>query len=182
MKITFGKFAAMFTLILCCAWSAFAQTERERGIDLYEKGDYKAAAAILEKATQADKKDGEAWRFLAMVYTRANELKLARKAFGKAVDFDDKDLKANYDTPIKIISKSPAKYTEQAMQNQTVGRVKLAVEFGADGKIKYIVPIVTLPYGLTESAVKAARGIQFEPAIRNGKTVTVISFVEYTFK
>ena len=171
----------IFALLLCFANVAFAQTEREKGIELYEKGDYKAAAESLQKATQTDSKDGEAWRFLGMAYARTNELKKSAKAFGEADNFADKDLNAGYDAPVEITSRGYPRFTEKSRLNQTMGIIKLAVEFGSDGKIKYVVTIRGLPDGLTENAIKAASKIRFKPAVRNGKTVTVIAFLEYSF-
>jgi tetratricopeptide (TPR) repeat protein len=180
MKILYkiSSVAAFF-----CLFVGFvqAQAERDKGIELYEKGDHQAAAEILQKVVEADKKDGEAWRFLGMAYARTKNLKQSRKAFGKAADFKDEDLNDNYDKPLKIISKRPPRYTEEARRDLISGRIKVAVEFGADGAIKYVVPIRGLSHGLTENAVKAASEIKFEPAIRNDKTVTVIKFVEYSF-
>ncbi len=181
MKFIFGKFTTIFIIVLFSISFAFAQTEREKGIESYEKGDYQAAAESLQKVTQTDEKDGEAWRFLGMAYARIKDIKQSRKAFDKANDFNDKDLNDAYDKPVKIISKRPPQYTEEARRNQVSGRIKVAVEFGSDGKIKFVVPLRGLSYGLTESAVKAASEIRFEPAVKNGKTVTVIKIVEYSF-
>ena len=181
MKFGFFKFVAVFIMILCVSVFAAAQTESERGIELYEKGDYPAATEVLEKATQTGNKDGIAWRFLGMAYARTKNFKKARKAFDKADDFKDEDLNKLYDTPPKIISKPPPRYTDQARSNLITGKIKIAVELGADGKIRYLVPIRGLPYGLTENAVKAASEIKFEPAVKNDKAVTVIKLVEYSF-
>lgn len=181
MKFIFGKFAQTFIIFLFLAGFALAQTESESGTERYEKGEYEKAIEFLLKRVEVNEKDGEAWRFLGRAYARTKNLKQARKAFNKAENFDDKDLNEIYDTPVRILSKRPPRYTEEARRAMTSGRIKVAVEFGADGKIKYIVPIRGLPNGLTESAVKAASEIKFEPAVRNGKTVAVIKFVEYSF-
>ena len=101
---------------------ASAQTERENGNESYEKGDYQAAAEFLQKATQTNEKDRESWRFLGMAYARIKNVKQSRKAFEKADDFNDKDLNAAYDKPVKIISKRPPQYTEEARRNQVSGR------------------------------------------------------------
>lgn len=161
--------------------SICAQTEREKGVELYEKGDYPAAIEILQKATEADKKDGIAWRFLGMAYARTKNLKKARKALDEADDFKDKDSDKFYDTPIKFISKPYPRYTDEARNNNITGKIKIAVEFGANGQIRYLVPIRGLPYGLTENAMKAASEIKFKSAVKNDKPVTVIRLVEYNF-
>lgn len=183
MKFMFFKLAAGFIAVLCFVNFSFAQqSDSETGIELYEKKDYEAAAKALEKAVETDASDGMAWRFLGMAYARLNKIKEARRAFDKADDFKDADLNAAYDKPGKIISKRPPQYNARARENGVQGTIKVAVEFGADGRIRYVVPIRGLPDGLTENVVKAASEIKFEPAIKNDKPVTVIKFVEYSFR
>lgn len=181
MRFSFNKVVVSFLFIFLFVNFGFAQSEREKGFDFYQKGDYKAAAEILQKIVENDENDGEAWRFLGMAYARSNDEKQARKAFGKAVNFTEKDLNKIYDSPVKIISKRHAQFTEEARQNLVSGTIKLAVEFGANGKINFIFPLTGLSHGLTENTVKAASEIKFEPAIKNRKAVTVIKFMEYHF-
>jgi len=82
---------------------------------------------------------------------------------------------------LKIISKSRPLYTDAARQNQVQGIVRLRVNFLASGQIGEISPIINLPDGLTEQAIIAARQIKFKPAMRNGKSITVLKIVEYNF-
>ncbi len=82
---------------------------------------------------------------------------------------------------LKIISKPKPGYTDAARQNQVTGTVRLRVMFTASGQIGSISPVSGLPYGLTEQAIAAARGIKFEPAKRNGVPVPSQSIVEYSF-
>ncbi len=84
-------------------------------------------------------------------------------------------------TKARILSKPSPEYTEAARQNQVTGTVMLVMIFSADGKIRGLIPIARLPYGLTESAMKAARNIKFSPAIKNGKPVSQFIRVEYNF-
>lgn len=83
--------------------------------------------------------------------------------------------------PLQIISKPRANYTDAARQNQFQGTVTLRVTFLASGEIGSVSTIEQLPYGLTEQAISAARGIRFEPAMRNGIPQTVIKQVQYSF-
>lgn len=85
------------------------------------------------------------------------------------------------DTPLKIISKPRHYYTEVAKKNNVTGTVKLKVTFLASGQIGAIAVVEGLPDGLTEEAVKAARGIRFSPAVVNGVPRTVAKVVTYTF-
>ena len=84
-------------------------------------------------------------------------------------------------TQIKILSSSPAGYTDEARKNNAQGSVTLKVVFTAEGTIGKIMPVNVLPYGLTEEAIQAARQIKFEPARRNGAPVTMVKTVEYRF-
>lgn len=181
MRFSLNKFVLAFLFIFSFVNFGFAQSEREKGFDFYQKGDYKAAAEILQKIVENDKKDNEAWRFLGMAYARSNDEKLAIESFSKAVNIIEKELNKIYDSPVKIISKRHAQFTEEARQNLVSGTIKLAVEFGANGKINFIFPLTRLSHGLTENAVSAANEIKFEPAVKNGKAVTVIKFMEYHF-
>src|SRR5688572_6276029 len=61
------------------------------------------------------------------------------------------------------------------------GFVVLRVEFLADGKVGEVSPVTTLGYGLTESAIEAAKKIKFEPAIQNGESKTIFKALQYSF-
>ena len=80
-----------------------------------------------------------------------------------------------------ISSKPRAIYTEEARANSVQGKVVLRVTFSANGEIGAVVRVTELPDGLTEQAIAAARKIKFEPAKRDGKPVTVVKTIEYSF-
>lgn len=181
MKNLHHKILLLTAVILSASLISFAQTERAKGLAFYESGEYKAAIESLEKAVKTDKNDGESWRFLGMAYGRNKESNKAVAAFEKAKDITEVDLEKTYDTPLKIISKRPSKYTMEARRNNVSGKVVLFVEFRHDGKIGYVFPYRILPDGLTENSIETARNIKFEPAVRNEKPVTVIKVIEYSF-
>jgi TonB family protein len=81
-----------------------------------------------------------------------------------------------------ITYKEQADYTQEAREKQIEGTVILNVLFGADGKIKAIRVVSGLPYGLTEEAIKAARMIRYEPAMKDGKPVNVRGNLEFGFR
>jgi TonB family protein len=98
----------------------------------------------------------------------------------------DKILKLAYsskdlDTKAKILYKPEPVYTEEARQARIAGTIILKAILGADGKVKLIVPIRTLPNGLTEKAIEVAREIRFVPGVLNGKQVSQWIQVEYHF-
>jgi|GEM_PF-1060664 len=82
---------------------------------------------------------------------------------------------------VKILSKPRANYTDFARFYEIQGKVVLRVQFSADGAIRSATPISKLPFGLTEQALIAVRGIRFEPAMREGVPYSVTKPVEYTF-
>jgi len=83
--------------------------------------------------------------------------------------------------PIKILSKPRATYTDNARQSGKSGSVRLAVLFGANGKIQHILKMSGVGYGLDEQAMKAARLIVFEPKMKDGKPVSSVLTIEYSF-
>ena len=84
-------------------------------------------------------------------------------------------------TGVKIISKPRASYTDTARQQGVQGKVVLRVTFQANGQIGAISAVSGLPGGLTEKAIAAARGITFEPAMKNGTPYSVTRTIEYSF-
>jgi len=72
-------------------------------------------------------------------------------------------------------------YTQEARDKNVEGNVVLNVLFGADGNINAIKVESGLPYGLTEEAIRAARAIRFEPAMKDGKPVSVRGNLEVGF-
>ncbi|HEY5404227.1 MAG TPA: TonB family protein [Pyrinomonadaceae bacterium] len=84
-------------------------------------------------------------------------------------------------TKARLISKPEPTYTEAARQYQVEGTVVLKAVFSSSGKVTNIRIYRTLPSGLTEQAVKAARRIQFTPAVVDGKNVSMWIQLEYNF-
>jgi TonB family protein len=74
-----------------------------------------------------------------------------------------------------------AQYTNEARDNKIEGTVVLRAVFGEDALIRNIEVVRGLPYGLTEKAIEAAKKIRFEPAIKDGKLVSVRGNIEFTF-
>jgi TonB family protein len=85
------------------------------------------------------------------------------------------------DQAVQIVSKPTPRYTEAARAKNIEGRVVLRVTFFSNGTVGPISVVEGLPYGLTESAIEAAREITFEPQLADGHAVTNTSTVEYRF-
>lgn len=81
----------------------------------------------------------------------------------------------------RVLLKPEPAYTEDARRNQIEGRVTLRVVFASNGDVVQIRAVHTLPYGLTEQAIAAARRIKFVPAVKGGRPVSVFMQLEYNF-
>lgn len=80
-----------------------------------------------------------------------------------------------------IFAKPRPSYTDLARFYGITGAVRTRVTFLQNGTIGSVEPITKLPFGLTKSAVAAAKSIQFSPAMRDGKPVNTTKLVEYQF-
>jgi TonB family protein len=85
------------------------------------------------------------------------------------------------DTPLELISVPKAVMTEEARKNEVQGTVTLRVTFNANGTIGNISVVSGLLYGLTESAVEAAKNIKFTPAMKKGVPVAAVKTFQFSF-
>ena len=81
----------------------------------------------------------------------------------------------------RLLSKPEPHYSEEARRNQITGTVVLRVVFSSLGEVVNIRAVQSLPFGLTEKAIAAAREIRFVPATRGGHPVSVYMQLEYNF-
>jgi protein TonB len=81
----------------------------------------------------------------------------------------------------RLLSKPEPQYTDEARKNQITGTVTLRVIFSSAGEVVQIRAVNTLPFGLTERAIAAARQIKFLPAMKGGQPVSVFMQLEYNF-
>lgn len=124
--------------------------------------------------------DGASIRMLNEILEPIKAFRLASPGAYEITPDQSNTPRANV-TNYQIKSKPFAPYTDRARAAGTQGSVRLKVILGKDGKVGPILIIRALPNGLTESAVSAARGIQFDPKIVDGKPVSVIVTLEYGF-
>jgi TonB family protein len=80
-----------------------------------------------------------------------------------------------------ILYREKADYTREAKDNKVEGKVVLSVVFGADSQVGDIRVIQGLPDGLTQKAIEATSKIRFEPAMKDGRPVSVRGNIEFTF-
>ena len=81
----------------------------------------------------------------------------------------------------RVLAKPEPQYTEDARRNLVMGTVVLRVVFSKTGEVTNIRAVASLPFGLTEKAIAAARQIRFRPATKDGRPVNVSMQLEYNF-
>ena len=91
---------------------------------------------------------------------------------------DSRDLK----TQPRILSQPDPQYTAEEVKGAESKKVVLLTVLSDSGEVKHTIVLRPLKYDLTLKAVEAAGKIQFEPATRDGKSVSVVSVVEYVVK
>ena len=103
-------------------------------------------------------------------------------ASGNAIWTDDHILQGkDVEQRARLLLKPEPQYTEEARRNQVTGTVMLRVVFSSAGHVEQIHAVQTLPFGLTEKAIAAARQIRFVPATKAGHPVSVWMQLEYNF-
>lgn len=86
------------------------------------------------------------------------------------------------DRPLRIVAKPRAGYPDQSHGSICIqGTVILRITFLSTGEIGNIAIIKGLPLGLVDKAIEAAKRIQFQPAIKDGRFVSVTKQIEYSF-
>jgi TonB family protein len=109
------------------------------------------------------------------------------EAFESAADRPEKtdnskdgDPSGDFQRP-RIVSKPRASYSSEARKNNISGMMRVSVLLGADGRVRYIIPLNRLGFGLDEEVLKAASGIKFVPATKNGRPVPYVTIITYGF-
>jgi TonB family protein len=85
-------------------------------------------------------------------------------------------------TPVSIQSKPTPAYTAEARQLRIEGEVLLNVVFTADGQVRVLNVARGLGHGLDESAQRAAQGVRFSPAKRDGQPVDSTAILHIVFQ
>lgn len=84
--------------------------------------------------------------------------------------------------PVSIQSKPTPVYTAEARQLRVEGEVLLNVVFTAKGQLRVINVVRGLGHGLDEAAQRAAQGIRFTPAMREGQPVDFQTTIHIVFQ
>ncbi|HEX8925800.1 MAG TPA: TonB family protein [Terriglobales bacterium] len=85
-------------------------------------------------------------------------------------------------TPVSIQSKPLPSYTAEAREMRVEGEVLLEVTFTATGQVRIVRIVRGLGHGLDESAMRAAQGIRFTPAQRDGRPVDSTATLHIVFQ
>ena len=80
-----------------------------------------------------------------------------------------------------ILRRPEPRYPEEARAARLNGTVRLLAVLAADGTVKHIFVLQSPGDALTEAAREAARGIRFEPAVKDGRQVSTAIVVAYDF-
>jgi tetratricopeptide (TPR) repeat protein len=253
MKLKQLIFSTIF--IVLCISIGLAQTDREKGIELFSKGDYKGAVDVLNQIVKSNENDVIALYNVGLAYEKLNQNKDAIKSFENVINIchnliqktieeeyrgindtnietlinaiknHDKELEIGYlsiqkfsqlkpkdvkskkwadkisivgafapnseiaktisrekpSTNLKITKQPRAEYTDGARRNGTRGQVPILVLFLESGKVGMAIPLNRLPNGLTESAIEAAKHIEFKPAYLGEKPISVWKTIIYSF-
>jgi TonB family protein len=133
------------------------------------------AAASLEKYFALKPSDGDSyWRGqleALRAYTRDEDAAGTERIFAQS----------QVTSKAVITGKPEPGYTKAARESGLSGLIRLRVVLAADGTVKHVLVLLPLGHGLSESAVKAARGIKFRPATLNGRPVSQYAILEYNF-
>jgi TonB family protein len=97
------------------------------------------------------------------------------KCVGRTYQPKEISLRAN------ISSKPSPNYSAEAIAHYVRGRVVLSAVLCRTGRVTNVQVIESLPFGMTEKAIEAARAIKFESAERNGRRVSEVFRLEYNF-
>jgi TonB family protein len=174
------------------------------GWDLYRLRRYDEAIARYAKAVQLVPTYQEATYEIGRVLMAKGDQEGVKLIIGKLdpyfrsllqnemdiVDWADKGesnkpnlpvIKMTQETQPTITYKEKARYISMAVDNNIQGTVVLNVVFGANKKIESVRIVRDLPYGLTNQALIAMQKIKFNPAMMNGKPVSVRGNLEFSF-
>jgi TonB family protein len=84
--------------------------------------------------------------------------------------------------PVSIQSKPTPVYTSEARELRIEGEVLLNVVFAANGTVRVVSVVHGLGHGLNESAQRAAQGVRFSPAMRDGHPVDSNAVLHIVFQ
>jgi Tfp pilus assembly protein PilF len=171
-------------LLALSAEDYFLQRPTERSAKSADKDNFervvvrmREAAESLEQYLKLDAKaeGADFWREqleALYVFTRRDEQAGAPRTIFHTNEVDKRP---------RILKREFPAYTQAAREAGFEGKIHLLAVLGADAQVKNVLVLQTPGYGLTRGAINATRGMTFEPAVKDGKPVSAIVGVEYSF-
>lgn len=135
------------------------------------------AAAALEQFSRLNPQSPETASLAEQIKTMRVYGEMSGAPTSERTVFSQKEVT----TKAVVLKKPEPLYTEAARRDQVTGTVTIRMVLASDGTVKYIFAVTRLPDGLTDSAIKAARGIKFIPATKDGRPVSVYATIQYNF-
>jgi protein TonB len=123
--------------------------DRASAIQLYQRGDTKAAIKKLQAAAKKDKTDSEVWYYLGLAYTRIGQFKEGGKAFEAALKAQPSFANARAGLAFTLLLRNQLKEALDEGQRALAGNPGLADAY-------YIVGVVQLRTGETQKALENA--------------------------
>jgi TonB family protein len=164
--------------------SGFGPALITRSMALYRLNRFGESISALEDFLHvaANDPDADVWREqLKRIQAAASREKpdanTAALESGDETVFSGKEVT----TKIRVLEKREPTYTEAARRAGVNGTVILRAVFAGDGSVKNVFVSRALSFGLTSAAVKAAQRIQFTPATKDGKPVSMWLELQYNF-
>ena len=87
----------------------------------------------------------------------------------------------NVTRKVKVVTKPEPSYSALARKNQIAGTVVIRAVFSSNGTVTNLHVVSSLPDGLDEKSLGAARQIRFIPAIKDGHFVSMWMELQYNF-
>lgn len=173
------NFAPAYVLKAEAALRRFDSVEQWISLKNSQKSQiFKNVAAILEKYPNLAENSPE----ITELRETLEAYRFFADHFGKKSDDNGiRPQPAAGEEPLNILSQPRPDYTEDARQKGLLGEIRILVLFDQDGTVKYAMPLNNLPFGLTETAVTAAKKISFKPASKNGQPISQVKLIEYRF-
>jgi TonB family protein len=158
---------------------SFAPALITKSFALFHLKRYSEAATSLEAflGISPDDVDADTWRVQLDHMREQAAISTTTQQAVDATTFATKTVTQK----ARVLSKPEPQYTEAARKAAVQGTVVLRAIFASDGEVKNVFVIQALPYGLTTEAIKAARQIKFQPAIKDDQPVSMYIQLEYNF-
>ena len=146
------------------------------------KGDKTALQEILELLGEGLKKSKNHWAHTA-IQAEYETIASFQEYFSRSgISPNDVDDQPDAGvTPLKILSKPRPGYTDEARMRNVQGTIRVLVIFGASGRVEKTFLLNRLGSGIDQQVIAAVNRISFTPMMRDGKPVSTVKQIEYTF-